>query len=159
MPANASDDATLKGMRLLIMAAIAVALTVTEAELIYVGHTGTNNGQLIAVVLVAAGLTVSTWHAIARNTTSIVVFRFTMYLFLVFGLDGMLTHYNAAVHAALKLHPTLAGLPLLTATLSGSIPLLAPGMLIQVGLLGLVYTFNHPLDVRFSRSIESMRLR
>jgi hypothetical protein len=32
-------------------------------------------------------------------------------------------------------------------------------MLIEIGLLGLIYTFQHPLDVRFLKPIESIRLR
>jgi hypothetical protein len=159
MPADSSDAATIQGVRLLIMSAIALALIVIEVELIYVGHTGANNGQLIAVVLVAVGLATATWHTIARNTASIVVFRINMYLFLVFGLDGILTHYHAGVQSALKSQPALSGFPLLVAALSGNIPLLAPGMLIQVGLLGLVYTYNHPLDARVGKSVGSLRLR
>jgi len=153
-----SDAHILRGVRLLILLAISAALIVTEAELLFVGHTGGNNGQVIAVVLVGLGLTV-TCHAILRNTPSIVVFRFTMYLFLIFGIDGFLTHYHWAVQAALKSQPTLAGMPLLYATLSGKIPLLAPGMLLEIGLLGLIYTFQHPLDIRFVKRIEALRLK
>ena len=154
-----AETQTLRVVRLFILAAVAVALIVTEAELLFVGHTASNNGQVIAVVLVAAGLIVTTWHAVARNTPSIVVFRFAMYLFLVFGVDGILTHYHAAIQAVLKSQPALAGLPLLDAVLSGNIPLVAPGMLIQIGLLGLIYTFDNPLDARISKSIESLRLK
>jgi hypothetical protein len=50
-------------------------------------------------------------------------------------------------------------MPLLHATLSGKIPLLAPGMLIEIGLLGLIYTFQHPLDIRFVKRIEALRLK
>jgi hypothetical protein len=159
MGTTSSDAATLQVVRRWILAAIAAALIATEAELIFVRHFGNNNGQMIAVVLAGSGLISMAWHAIARNTPSIVVFRFLMYLFLVFGIDGLLVHYNFAVHAALKSHPALVGLPLLYATLSGEIPLLAPGMMIQVGLLGLLYTFHHPLDVRVSRSVGSLNLR
>ena len=74
-------------------------------------------------------------------------------------LDGLMVHYNFAAHAALKSHPALVGLPLLYATLSGDIPLLAPGMMIEVGLLGLLYTFHHPLDVHVGPSVGSLRLR
>ena len=154
-----SDAQTLRCVRLLILAAIAAALIVTEAELLFVGHTGSNNGQVIAVVLVSLGLITVSCHAILRNTSSIVVLRLTMYLFLIFGIDGLFTHYHWAVQSALKSQPTLVGMPLVYATLSGKIPLLAPGMLIEIGLLGLIYTFQHPLDVRFVKPIESIRLR
>jgi hypothetical protein len=159
MATNSSDAETLQIVRQWILAAIAAALVVMEGELIFVRHFGNNNGQMIAVVLTSAGLLATGWHVIARNTPSIIVFRFLMYLFLVFGIDGLLVHYNFAAHAALKSHPALGGLPLLYAALSGDIPLLAPGLLIQVGLLGLLYTFHHPLDVRVSRSVGSLRLR
>ena len=73
---------------------------------------------------------------------------------VLFGIEAEL-----AVHAALNSQPGLAGFALLRATVSGRIPLLAPGMPIQIGLLGLVYTFQHPLDIRVSKRIESIRLR
>jgi hypothetical protein len=154
-----SDAQILRGVRLLILAAIAAALIVSEAELLFVGHTGSNNGQVIAVVLVSLGLITVTCHAILRNTSSIVVLRLTMYPFLIFGIDGLFTHYHRAVQSVLKSQPALVGMPLVFATLSGKIPLLAPGMLIEIGLLGLIYTFQHPLDVRFVKQIESIRLR
>jgi hypothetical protein len=153
------DSPTLTVVRSLVLLAIAVALIVTEAELLFVGHIGSNNGQIIAVVLIGVGLIAVTSHALLRNSASIVLFRLAMYLFLVFGLDGLMTHYHAAENAVLKSQPGLAGFALLRATLGGKIPLLAPGMLIQIGLLGLVYTFQHPLDVRAGKNIESIRLR
>src|SRR5262249_24279072 len=125
----------------------------------FVGHSGGNNGQVIAVVLVVLGLITVTCHAILRNTPSIVAFRLTMYLFLIFGIDGFLTHYHSVVQAALKSQPTLVGMPLLYATLSGKTPLLARGMLIEMGLLGLSYTFQHPLDIRFVKRIEALPLK
>jgi hypothetical protein len=151
-----SDAQTLRGVRLMILVAISAALIVTEAELLFAGHAGSNNGQEIAVVLVGLGLITVTCPAILRNTSSIVVFRFTMYLFLIFSIDGFLTHYHWAVQAALKSQPTLVGMPLLYATLSGKIPLLAPRMLIEIGLLGLIHTFQHSLDIRFVRRIEAL---
>ena len=154
-----SDAQTLRGVRLLILAAIAAALIVTEAEFLFVGHTGSNNGQVIAAVLVSLGRIMVTCHAIFRNTSSVVVLRFTMYLFLIFGVDGLFTHYHWAVQSALKSQPALVGRHLLYATLSGKIPLLAPAMLIEIGVLGLIYTFQHPLDVRFVKRIDSLRLK
>jgi hypothetical protein len=63
-----SDAQTLRGVRLMILVAISAALIVTEAELLFVGHTGSNNGQEIAVVLVGLGLITVTCPAILRNT-------------------------------------------------------------------------------------------
>ena len=159
MVTTSSDAATLQVVRRWLLAAIAATLIVIEGELVFVRHFGNNNGQMIAVVLAGSGLVIVAWHAIARDTLSIVVFRFLMYLFLVFGIDGLMVHYNFAADAALKSHPALVGLPLLYATLSGDIPLLAPGMMTEVGLLGLLYTFHHPLDVRVGPSVGSLRLR
>jgi hypothetical protein len=154
-----SDADTLRLLRRYILGIIAAALIATEAELFFVGHTSSNNGQIIAVILIGVGLAAVTAHAVFRSTGTVVAFRFAMYLLLVFGLDGLMTHYHSAVGAALKSQPSLAGFQLLREALTGKIPLLAPGMLIQIGLLGLVYTFQHPLDARVGRRIESIRLR
>jgi hypothetical protein len=159
MASRADDAGTMAGIRLLVLAATALTLVVTEAELLYAAHTGSNNGQIIAVVLTAIGLATATLHAIRRSTASIVLFRFAMYLFLVFGVDGLLTHYQAAARAALKARPALAGSGLVLAALTERVPALAPGMLIQIGLTGLIYAFRHPLDSRIGERIGSLGLK
>src|SRR5262245_52801139 len=112
-----SDTQTLHGVRRLILVSISAALIVTAAELLFVGNTGGSSGQRLAAVLVGLGLSTVTCQPILRNTSGSVVFRFTTYLFLIFGIDGFLTHHHRAVQAALKSQPSLEGMPLLYATL------------------------------------------
>jgi hypothetical protein len=38
----------------------------------------------------------------------------------------------------------MKGMDLLSKAMTGAAPALAPGAMIQLGLLGLVYTFRHP---------------
>jgi hypothetical protein len=42
------------------------------------------------------------------------------------------------------MNPALAGFELVRESLSGATPALAPGTMIQLGLIGLAYTYRHP---------------
>lgn len=59
MAMKPTDTQTLRVIRMLVLAATAAALVVTEAELLFVGHTNGNNGQIIAVILIGLHLSTS----------------------------------------------------------------------------------------------------
>jgi hypothetical protein len=42
-------------------------------------------------------------------------------------------------------------MPLLWKVMSGAAPALAPGAMVQLGLLGLIYTFRHPALIQRSK--------
>lgn len=60
------------------------------------------------------------------------------------GLLGVYLHYQGNLEFELERDPSLRGLALVWETVRGATPALAPGALVQLGLLGLVYTFRHP---------------
>ena len=70
-----------------------------------------------------------------------------MLLCLISGIVGGGLHYKAKVEFKLETNPDLKGWELISETIQGSSlpPVLAPGMMIQIGLLGLTYTFQHPI--------------
>jgi hypothetical protein len=67
-----------------------------------------------------------------------------MVLSLVSGVLGAWLHYRGNVEFELEMEPALRGLTLFWRAMRGATPALAPGTMIQLGLVGLAYTFRHP---------------
>ena len=68
-----------------------------------------------------------------------------MAFFLLAGIVGMALHFQANLEFQTELDPSASGFPLwLKAARAKAPPALAPGVMVQLGLLGLVYTFRHP---------------
>jgi drug/metabolite transporter superfamily protein YnfA len=75
-----------------------------------------------------------------------------MALCVIAGGAGIYFHLLGSMEFKLESRPTLAGMELFWEALrSKAPPLLAPGSMIQLGLLGLVYTYKHPARQRAER--------
>lgn len=68
----------------------------------------------------------------------------TMFLLMAGGVIGLGLHFNGNREFELEMHPGQTGMKLFWETLKGATPALAPGMLIFLGCLGLVCTYQHP---------------
>ena len=68
-----------------------------------------------------------------------------MLLFVASGLVGVWFHFQATTEFQLEMDPSLRGWALFRkAIVAKAPPALAPGVMIQLGLIGLAYTFRHP---------------
>ena len=68
-----------------------------------------------------------------------------MLLFVVSGLVGVWFHFQATTEFQLEMDPSLRGWALFRkAIVAKAPPALAPGAMVQLGLIGLAYTFRHP---------------
>lgn len=136
--------ATLAFIRGLILIILLLGLFGTGVELLLVGHTE-NIWQWIPLLLITLSVVVLIWHATVRRAASVRVFQATMILFMLSGVTGVWLHYQGKVAFKLETNPALAGMELFRAAIKGvAPPLLAPGMMIQMGLLGLAYAYRHP---------------
>src|SRR6266403_1337550 len=71
-------------------------------------------------------------------------------LFVLAGFVGFAAHFQGSAEYQLELNPDMSNWELLEKILRAKAPpLLAPGMMLQLGLLGLAYVFSDP---RFRRS-------
>jgi len=100
--------------------------------------------QLVPVVLIAMALVVLAFYAIAKNAGSIRALRLVMALFVVSGAVGAIQHFRGNVGYERDSNPSLSGLELYKSAMMGSTPALAPGAMIQLGLIGLLFTYRHP---------------
>lgn len=115
----------------------------TLAELLLLGHFE-GRPQWVPLMCLAAGCLVGAWTAVRPSRRSLQALRATTAAFLPAGLLGIFFHLKSNVEFELEMRPSLAGSDLLTEALQGAMPALAPGTLLQLGLLGLLVTYRHP---------------
>ncbi|MXW81290.1 MAG: hypothetical protein F4Z57_20350 [Gemmatimonadetes bacterium] len=104
--------------------------------------------QQIPLALLAFGLVLVAARLLYRGAIILRLFRLTMLAFVLGGMVGLWFHLSSNMEFELEMHPTLSGLELLFQALSGAMPALAPGALVQLGLIGFLYTYQHPALIR-----------
>ena len=131
------------GFRRLLLLLFVIGVVGTGAELLLLGHTD-DLWQWVPLVLMAASLITLGWRVVARGSTSLRVFQVTTILFVLSGVAGLWLHYRGNAEFELEMYPALQGFELFRESVTGATPTLAPGTMLELGLLGLVYTFRHP---------------
>lgn len=138
-------EATVVGlMRKFLLAILLLGMVGSGAELVLLGHSE-DYRQWIPLVLLAAGLIVCTWQSVSSSVTAMRVMRWLMIGFVISGGLGIYFHYQGLVEFKHESNPSLRGWTLFWQAIRGkNPPFLAPGVLIQLGWVGLVYTYKHP---------------
>lgn len=148
LPANTHGEAaTVRVLRSLLLGLFLIGVLGVGAELLLLEHTE-DLWQWTPLVLMAISLLVLGWRVIDRKAASLRVFQGTMILFVLSGLVGLLLHYRGNAEFELEMYPTLKGLDLFRKAVTGATPALAPGTMLELGLLGLVYSYRHPALVK-----------
>lgn len=136
-------------MRRLLLALVALSAIGLVPELLLLKHYE-SVWQVVPLVLLVLTLvaTAIVWRR--PGVRSLQFFRVMMVLCLLAGGVGVILHGKGNIEWALERDDTLHGWPLIWKMLRGATPLLAPGAMAQLGLLGLVYTYRHPVLTRGS---------
>jgi hypothetical protein len=133
---------TLAALRRMLAAILLIGMTGTAVELLLLQHDG-DRIQLVPLVLLGAGLLAVTWQLVARSRAGVMCVRVVMVLFLAAGAAGIYYHYQANVEFQREGDPSLSGRALLWKVLEAKVPpALSPGVMVQLGLLGLAYTYR-----------------
>jgi hypothetical protein len=115
-----------------------------SAELLLLSHTEDAN-QWIPLVLNDLTVVMGVVVFFRPTSASIRLFQMVMLLMIVSGGVGMYLHLQANTEFQLEMDPTLRGWALLKKSIVAKAPpALAPGVMMQLGLIGLAYTFRHP---------------
>lgn len=104
--------------------------------------------QLAPLALLSFTLLVIGWQWTAGSKASLRALQVLMLLLIVAGVAGAALHLGGNYEAEREFEPDLAGLPFWIEVIRGAAPALAPGTLIQFGLLGLLYAYRHPLLIK-----------
>ena len=130
-------------LRKLLLFTLIVSVVGTLVELLLLEHFE-DAWQWAPIALLAGALLTLGWHALERGPTSLNVLRGLMVLCMASGLLGLILHYKGNVEFELEMYPDLSGWKLFKDAMMGATPALAPGAMLQIGLVGLAWTFRHP---------------
>jgi hypothetical protein len=130
-------------IRTFLLATLAVGIIGMSAELLLIGHAESVQ-QLIPLVLLALGAVTLGWHAVGPRPVTVRALQAAMTLFVVSGAVGVWLHYQGNVEFELEMYPSRGGIELVQKTLTGATPVLAPGSMTLLGLIGLTHTYRHP---------------
>ena len=130
--------------RRILLTILALGISGISLELWLLAHTE-DIYQLIPLLLAAIAVIAMATVALRPSAGAIRLFQAVMLLFLISGVAGMYLHFQVNIEFQREMDPALAGMALYRkAIVAKSPPALAPGAMIQLGLIGLAYTFRHP---------------
>jgi hypothetical protein len=141
-------ELAINRLRGLLLAIFVVGLLGAGGELLLLGHTE-DWRQWIPLILMSLSLAVLGWRAVVRSRVSLRLFQATMILFMLSGFIGLVLHYKANVEFELEMYPAMKGWELFWKAIKGATPpTLAPGTMIQLGLVGLAYSYRLPAKAK-----------
>ena len=145
---SAGDDAAtevgiLADLRRGLLAVIIFGSFGALAELLLIGHTE-GWWQLLPLALLGGVIVAATATWLASRRTALVVLRVLMWACVLTGLAGQWLHYSGNAEFEREMYPNLTGAELFRESMSGATPVLAPGTMTVIGLLGLVFAWRHP---------------
>lgn len=116
----------------------------TVTELVFLGHWN-ESIQFLPFALSALGLTTLALVYFRPSRTTLVATRWAMILIGVCSFIGFYEHMSINYRFRLEVQPNAATWDLLKATLEGSNPVLAPGIILLGAVIGLAAIYRHPL--------------
>lgn len=132
-------------LRWLLFALLIVGLLVTGTDLMLLDH-HEDAWQSIPLVLIGLALLVIVWHAAGRTATSLRALQAVMALFVAAAATGIVLHFRGNLEFQMELDPTQSGWQLFNKVIRAKAPpAAAPSVMAQLGLIGLIYSFRHPL--------------
>ena len=136
-------------LRLWIIGVLVLGLVGTVVELLLLEHYE-EPLQFVPLVLIAAAVGVLVWHAMRRDAASLNALHIVMALFVLASFIGFAAHFGGSAEFQLEQNPEIGTWELVEKVIHAKAPpLLAPGMMMQLGLLGLAYAYT---DSRYRRS-------
>lgn len=126
-----------------LLALLALGALGLLSELVLLEHYE-ERAQWIPMILLTLTLVTIVWHWVEERRPSLRALQVLMLLLVLAGFIGMFLHLKANIAAEEELNPGTGGLPFWVEVIRGELPTLAPGTLIQFGLLGLLYAYKHP---------------
>jgi hypothetical protein len=144
MSAGSAGADRIELLRRWILIILVLGLLGTVTELVLLEHYE-QPLQFVPLVLIVAALGVLWWEFRRRDVASRRAMQIVMALFVLAGFGGFAAHFYGSAEYQLELNPDMSNWELLEKILRAKAPpLLAPGMMLQLGLLGLAYVFSDP---------------
>jgi uncharacterized membrane protein YraQ (UPF0718 family) len=126
-------------VRRLLLGLVLVGIVGLITELLLMEHFDEWK-QDIPLVVLALGLVSTVWVVVRPTAPAVRIFQAVMAAFVLAGVVGLWFHYRGNQAFELEVAPSVRGTALIWKALRGAVPTLAPGALVQLGLLGLVWS-------------------
>lgn len=131
-------------LRQLVLAIVLFGIVGLEIELAFLRHAD-SFAKWIPHICLLVGLVITIAVYLSPKRPVLRTFQGIMVIYLLVGALGVYFHLRGNIEFAIERDPSLSGLKLFWKAIRGATPALAPGALAQLGLLGLIYTYGHPL--------------
>lgn len=132
-------------LRRILLGVLVLGLIGTGCELLLLDHTE-EFVQWAPLALIGLSLAAVGWHLFAGGRASLRAMQGLMVACIVAGFVGMYFHYQGSAEFKLESNRSLKGWDLFWAAMrSKAPPPLAPGVMIQLGLIGLACCYRHPV--------------
>ena len=132
-------------LRRWVLGVLVLGLAGTVTELVLLEHYE-HALQVVPLVLIVAAIAAIAWQVMRNDAGSLRALEIIMMLFVVAGFAGIAAHFRGSAEFQLDLNPSMSAWELVEKVMRAKAPpLLAPGMMLQMGLLGLAYVYS---DVR-----------
>jgi hypothetical protein len=143
-PRYRAEGVVAAGMRRLLLALLAAGLLGTALDLVLLEHYE-DAWQWPPLLLIALSLTIVAWVAWRPTPTAILALRVAMVVCIASAAVGLALHYNGNREFQHEIDPELAGWSLFLKVITAKAPpALAPAVMAQLGLIGLLHTYRHP---------------
>ena len=139
-PRPRSSDAIIGVVRRALLLILLLAMIGILIELLLVEHFE-DAWQFVPLCLLGLGVVTVAWHARAPSRSSRRVLEVLMVAFMLAGFLGFYFHYRGNAEFELEENPDIPRWDLFREAMMGGTPALAPGVMIQIGLIGLLYAF------------------
>jgi hypothetical protein len=136
-----TDDHRLSTITKVIFAVLTLGMAGLLAELALIAHYE-DATQWIPLALLAVGLVAVVADVVYSNQSTQLAIQITMVLMIAAGVLGVYFHFHGSREFQLEMDPQMRGTTLLWHVLRAkSPPTLAPGAMVQLGILGLGYAY------------------
>lgn len=138
-----AESANTTALRRLLLGLIFITAGAMFVDLLLLEHFETV-WQWVPIALLVPLLAIVITVGARPSRASIRALQVAMVACIAAGLLGLFLHYRGNVEFELERDPSLRGIALFWETIRGATPALAPGAMVQLGLLGLAFSFRHP---------------
>ena len=127
---------------------LVLGLVGTETELLLLEHYE-DPWQFIPLVLIVCAIAVLVWHARRPDAGSLRAMRILMVLFVLAGFIGLALHFRGAAAFQRETDPAIGTWDLVKKVMRAKAPpVLAPGVMLQLGLIGWAYAASSSAERR-----------
>lgn len=101
--------------------------------------------QIVPLVLIGISAVMILWMHVGAPDLVEKIFTALMLLSIISGFVGVFLHLKGNIEFEQEMYPAMEGFELMWKSLKGATPSLAPGTMMAIGMIGMLYTRSKPI--------------